>query len=131
MSPTDHGSNAVFNSARRFILSIFRFLPQPIKRLCVSVFPSLEPKISSTDHGSTVYDIIFAGGYFKLYSIRVEIVLTRMRPGGAAACVTAGRLAEADPSLRILVRFQKKFLDYRNFFLIPNRLGRGSWSTYP
>ena len=28
--------------------------------------------------------------------------------GGATACVTAGRLAEADPSLKILVRFQKK-----------------------
>ena len=29
--------------------------------------------------------------------------------GGAAACVTAGRLAEADPSLKILVRFREKF----------------------
>lgn len=27
--------------------------------------------------------------------------------GGAAACVTAGRLAEADPSLKILVGFQE------------------------
>ncbi|KAF8813030.1 alcohol oxidase [Phlegmacium glaucopus] len=40
--------------------------------------------MSSTDHGSTIYDIIFVGG-------------------GAAACVTAGRLAEADPSLKILI----------------------------
>ena len=29
--------------------------------------------------------------------------------GGATACVTAGRLAEADPSLKILVSFEKKF----------------------
>ncbi|KAF8813189.1 alcohol oxidase [Phlegmacium glaucopus] len=40
--------------------------------------------MSSTDQGDFTYDIIFAGG-------------------GAAACVTAGRLAAADPSLKILV----------------------------
>jgi len=40
--------------------------------------------MSSTDNDSTIYDIIFAGG-------------------GAAACVTAGRLAEANPSLKILI----------------------------
>jgi alcohol oxidase len=40
--------------------------------------------MSSTDNDSTIYDIIFAGG-------------------GAVACITAGRLAEADPSLKILI----------------------------
>ena len=45
--------------------------------------------------------------YFQI--IRVAVVLTTWTgSGGATACVTAGRLAEADPSLKILVRFQKK-----------------------
>ena len=32
-----------------------------------------------------------------------------MGSGGATACVTAGRLAEADPSLKILVSLKKSF----------------------
>ena len=57
--------------------------------------------MASIDHNtSTIYDIIFAGG--TVSPIRIAIVLT-VRSGGAAACVTAGRLAEADPSLKILV----------------------------
>ena len=33
--------------------------------------------------------------------------LLTIASGGTAACVTAGRLAEADPSLKILVRFRQ------------------------
>ena len=53
-----------------------------------------------------------------------------MSSGGATACVTAGRLAEADPSLKILVSL-KKSLVHQLYLLIPNRLDRRSWSTYP
>ncbi|TFK69859.1 alcohol oxidase [Pluteus cervinus] len=42
---------------------------------------------------STTYDIIFAG----------ELLTIFINPGGTAACVTAGRLAAAAPSLRILI----------------------------
>ena len=106
MSFTSHGSSTVYDSARRCILSILSFFPQTFGP---SVLPSLEPKITSTDDDSTVYDIIFVGGYFIFYSIRVAVLLTTwIGSGGAAACVTAGRLAEADPFLKILVRFQKK-----------------------
>ena len=37
--------------------------------------------------------------------------------GGATACVTTCRLAEADPSLKILVRFKRKF-GFFSIFLI-------------
>ena len=73
----------------------------------------LEPTMSSTNYGSTIYDIIFVGGmiFSNLYSISVAVVLTTLIGlGGTTACVTAGRLAEADPSLKILVRFQKRKL---------------------
>ena len=47
---------------------------------------------------------------FEFYCIGVAVLLiTWIGSGGAAACVTAGRLAEADPSLKILVSFQKMF----------------------
>ena len=62
----------------------------------------------STDHSSTmIYDIIFVGGTL-LLSIRDAVVLT-LGSGGAAACVTAGRLAEADPCLKILVSAKKVY----------------------
>ena len=38
--------------------------------------------------------------------------------GGATACVTAGRLAEADPSLKILVSLKKVWSI--SILLIPN-----------
>ena len=38
------------------------------------------------------------------------MLTTCIGSGGATACVTAGRLAEADSSLKILVRFKKKFV---------------------
>ena len=132
MSSTGHGSSTIYDSARRCILSFLSFFPQPIKTFGLSVLPSFEPKMSSTDNGGTVYDIIFAGGYIKLFSIRLAVVLTIwIGSGGAAACVTAGRLAEADPSLKILVRLQKDNLIHQLFFWFSNRLGRRSWSTYP
>lgn len=49
------------------------------------------------------YDIIFAGG------LLIELIDSRfslahcIAQGGTTACITAGRLAKADPSLRILV----------------------------
>ena len=69
--------------------------------------------MSSTDSGTTVFDIIFVGGMVLSNSTLSEllqpVLLTIwIGSGGATACVTAGRLAEADPSLKILVRFQKK-----------------------
>ena len=68
---------------------------------------------------------------FEFYSIGVAVLLiTWIGSGGAAACVTAGRLAEADPSLKILVRFQKN-VSFIGIVLIPNRSDRRSWSTYP
>ena len=67
--------------------------------------------MASTDHGNTVYDIIFAGGIMlsnsTLSEVGVMLLTTWIGSGGATACVTAGRLAKADPSLKILVRFQK------------------------
>ena len=50
--------------------------------------------------------------------------------GGAAACVTAGRLAEADPSLKILVSVKKVYSIIFFSFLIFNPTDRRSWSTY-
>lgn len=46
------------------------------------------------------YDVIFAGG---VYSKSLSITVLKHKPGGAAACVAAGRLAAADPTLKILV----------------------------
>ena len=115
MSSTGHDSSTVYDSARRCILSILSFFPQPIKTFGLYVLPSLEPKASSVD--STVYDIIFAGGCFKFNAIGAAVVLTTwIGSGGAAACVTAGRLAEADPSLKILVRFFKRKFGPSVFF---------------
>ena len=65
MPPTNQASSTVYESARRCILSIFSCFPQPIKTFGLSILPTLEPKISSNDYGSPVYDIIFAGGYFQ------------------------------------------------------------------
>ncbi|KAI9460296.1 GMC oxidoreductase-domain-containing protein [Boletus coccyginus] len=45
---------------------------------------------------SPEFDIIFAGGEFVCAS-------RSFSPGGTTACVTAGRLAAADPSLKILI----------------------------
>ena len=50
--------------------------------------------------------------FFKFYNI--SIVLT-MGSGGATACVTAGRLAEADPSLKILVSLKKSLVHQHIF----------------
>jgi hypothetical protein len=47
------------------------------------------------------YDIIFAGG---AYPKSTSVTGTQSSLGGATACVTAGRLAAADPTLKILVR---------------------------
>ena len=82
--------------------------------------------MSSEDHcGSTSYDIIFVGGT-ALSSISALVL--RIGSGGTAACVTAGRLSEADPSLKILVSLKTVWC--MNIFLIPNHSGRGNWSTY-
>ena len=55
-------------------------------------------------------------GAFKFYSISIAVVLTTwIGSGGATACVTAGRLAEADPSLKILVRVSKESLVLQYF----------------
>jgi len=117
------------DTARRCILSLLSCFPQPIKTFGGSFYsPQLGTKDLLTDHGSTVYDIIFAGGYFKnvLYqSCNCTDNLNHVRR--AAACVTAGRLAEADPSLRILVMFQMKF--WSSVFFWFQITGRGSWST--
>ena len=67
--------------------------------------------MSSTDYGSTVCDIILELGH-----------------EGATPCLTTGRLAEADPSQKILVRFQK-IVSSTSIFLIPDRSDRRSWST--
>ena len=48
------------------------------------------------------YDIIFAGGMSRVAG-PPEVILILVT-AGTAACVAAGRLAEADPTLRILVR---------------------------
>lgn len=49
------------------------------------------------------FDIIFAGG--KLFVARVTRMpeLTCLNPGGTTACVVAGRLIAANPSLKILI----------------------------
>ena len=60
--------------------------------------------MSSTDR--TIYDIIFVGGTIFSNFTLSEVVLI-MGSGGATACVTAGRLAEADPSLKILVSLKE------------------------
>ena len=60
--------------------------------------------MSSTDN--PIYDIIFVGGTIPSNFTPSELVLI-MGVGGATACVTAGRLAEADPSLKILVSFKE------------------------
>jgi len=50
---------------------------------------------------STEYDLIFAGGTLILiYELSWSWVIIS---GGAAACLIAGRLSTADPSLKILV----------------------------
>jgi hypothetical protein len=77
--------------------------------------------MSSTDHTSTIYDIIFVGGIFKLYSICQVVVVLIIGSGGAAACVTAGRLAEADPSLKILVSVDNVW-SIHNFLIDPQSL---------
>jgi alcohol oxidase len=48
----------------------------------------------------TEYDIIFAGGG---YQSSHRLRLTNSSLGGTAACLIAGRLAAADPSLKLLV----------------------------
>ena len=48
------------------------------------------------------YDIIFAGG--PLVALRLNVSNLCAISGGTAACVIAGRLAAADPSLKLLVR---------------------------
>ena len=53
---------------------------------------------------TSTYDIIFAGGVSQPLSCVIWYRLKDFLAGGAAACVTAGRLAAADPSLKILVR---------------------------
>ena len=53
------------------------------------------------------------------------VVLT-IRSGGAAACITAGRLTEADPSLKILVSVKESLV----YLIQLNHSDRGSWSTY-
>jgi hypothetical protein len=53
----------------------------------------------------TTYDIIFAGRCVIAWSHAVWwLKCHSLTLGGAVACVTAGRLAAVDPSLRILVR---------------------------
>lgn len=50
------------------------------------------------------YDIIFAGGMFIHYPIFTHALFDAyVIKGGTTACVTAGRLAKAKPSLKILV----------------------------
>lgn len=53
-----------------------------------------------------VFDIIFAGGEdvcALVYVIFFSLGIQRSTPGGTTACVVAGRLAAADPSLKILI----------------------------
>lgn len=58
-----------------------------------------------TSHAAHMsYDIIFAGGKLTTIIILHGLILI-VYAGGATACVTAGRLAAADPSLKILVSF--------------------------
>ena len=56
----------------------------------------------------------FCGRYdfFKIYNISIVLI---MGSGGATACVTAGRLAEADPSLKILVSLKKSLVHQHIF----------------
>lgn len=56
----------------------------------------------STTH-DTEYDLIFAGGSY--VSPRFRFWLTHHAPcaGGTTSCLIAGRLADADPTLRILI----------------------------
>ena len=63
--------------------------------------------MSSTDN--PIYDIIFVGGTIPSNFTPPELVQLVLITGvgGATACVTAGRLAEADPSLKILVSFKE------------------------
>lgn len=49
------------------------------------------------------FDIIFAGGMFLLLGTNLPLKLTLLLSGGTTACVTASRLAAADPSLKILI----------------------------
>ena len=69
--------------------------------------------MSSTDH--TIYDIIFVGGTTRIPSSFSSMCLI-IGLGGSTACVTAGRLAEADPSLKILVSFMGVRLGLSAFF---------------
>ena len=80
--------------------------------------------MSSADPSSAIYDIIFVGGTAS-FLYEFAIVLT-IRSGGAAACITAGRLAQADPSLNILVSVKESLV----YLIQPNYSDRGSWSTY-
>lgn len=48
------------------------------------------------------YDVVFAG-YVPPHSARCYYVVLTSHSGGTAACVAAGRLARADPSLSILL----------------------------
>ena len=52
------------------------------------------------DNGK-VYDIIFAGG--EIFYLCFFSAISRLLPGGACGCLIAGRLAAADPSLRLLI----------------------------
>jgi hypothetical protein len=61
--------------------------------------------MSSTDH--TTYDVIFVGGNDPSHPFQNFNNISLADTGGATACVTAGRLAEADPSLKILVSNQQ------------------------
>ena len=51
------------------------------------------------------YDIIFAGGSFTIATNCqcVLVAYSLLHIGGAAGCLTAGRLAAADPTLKILI----------------------------
>jgi len=80
---------------------------------------------------SLTYDLIFAGGES---SLDIELCINRLFLslqclGGATACITAGRLAEADPNLKILVCFLYNiYLDAaldKNYTCI----GLGSWPS--
>ncbi|KAK0204800.1 GMC oxidoreductase-domain-containing protein [Desarmillaria ectypa] len=52
---------------------------------------------------SQEYDIIFAGGRWFIQVISGHWLSNGSSIGGTSACVTAGRLAAADPSLKILI----------------------------
>ena len=61
--------------------------------------------ITAMSTTSGEYDVIFAGGDLPAvayYCFRPELTIS-LRTGGSTACLVAGRLADADPSLRILI----------------------------